>query len=90
MGRTVIPYSQILKFEEESLKNYRRSLPAAKQEIIDEIFRIAKSNLASGVMASNTEPFHIILLSHNIELHREIDELKKVVARLQKQINGTL
>ncbi|MCR1795361.1 hypothetical protein [Leptospira sp. id769339] len=84
MGRTVIPYSQILKLEEDSLKNFRRALPAAKQEILDEIFRIAKRNLASGVMASDSEPKFSIIFSAIIELQRQIDDLEKTVKQLKK------
>lgn len=82
MGRTVAPYSREIEGAGERFKDFRRALPRKHQEAFDDVLRIAKSHLASGVMASNPYSIETILLSNLVVARDEINELKKVVAKL--------
>ncbi|TGM87901.1 hypothetical protein [Leptospira licerasiae] len=85
MGRTILPYSQQIKLVEESYKNYRRGLPAPKQQILDGIFRNAKKDLAAGVMASDPNPQNSMILSAIIDLQKQINELAEAIDILKKK-----
>ncbi len=76
MGRTVAPYSHQIEITKERLSDFRRGLSRPDQEIFDDIFRIAKRQLAAGVMASNPYSMETILLSNLIHIKREIQGLK--------------
>lgn len=76
MGRTVAPYSHQIEITKERLSDFRRGLAKPDQEIFDEVFRVAKRQLAAGVMASNPYSMETILLSNLIQIKREIQEFK--------------
>ncbi len=78
MGRTVLPYSrEIQALADERFKEFRRGLPKKHQESFDDIMRIAKNQLAAGVMTSNPYSIETVLLSALVELKTEFTEFKK-------------
>ncbi|MFB5652823.1 hypothetical protein ACE5IS_19455 [Leptospira wolffii] len=84
MGRTLTPYSrEIDSLWKERFQDFRRGLPRIHQEAFDEIFRNAKRQLASGVMASNPYSIETVLLSQAVEIKTEVNSLKKAVTELQ-------
>jgi hypothetical protein len=88
MGRTVQPYSrQIQQLADERLSDFRRALPRDDQEAFDEIFRIGKSHLASGVMAANPYSLETVLLSNLIRVRMEMAGLQKKLQNLEESIS---
>ena len=49
MGRTVMPYSQVMEFERERLKPFRRALSKEDQQAFDRLFDRAKMHTSAGV-----------------------------------------
>lgn len=94
MGRTIQPYSWRIESMSQEYKDFKRGLPRPKQEFYDEIFRMAKRNLASGVMSSNAYSMEPILISAMIELMSELKEIKSELAKIKSETralkNGNL
>ncbi|TGL53188.1 hypothetical protein EHQ61_04815 [Leptospira wolffii] len=87
MGRTLTPYSrEIDHLWKERLQDFKRGLPRVHHEAFDEIFRNAKRQLASGVMASNPYSIETVLLSEAVNIKTEVNSLKKAVTDLQRII----
>lgn len=87
MGRTVQPYSrQIQQWADERLSDFRRALPREEQEAFDEIFRIGKAHLASGVMASNPYSLETVLLSNLIRARVEVERLGRRISELESRL----
>lgn len=86
MGRTIRPYSMQLEFMRERFKKFRRALRKQDQDILDELFRQAKSNVQAGVMASSPNPMDSVLLSILVEQQRQIHDLRLQIKNLQDQM----
>ena len=67
MGRTVIPYSQVMESEGERLKPFRRALSKEDQQAFDRLFDRAKMHTSAGVYMANPWPMDTILLSICLE-----------------------
>ena len=67
MGRTVMPYSQVMESERERLNPFRRALSKEGQEAFDRLFDRAKMHTSAGVYMSNPWPMETILLSILLE-----------------------
>lgn len=80
MGRTVLPFSQVIRLEMERLKKFRRALRKEDQEIFDRLFDQAQMQVQSGVFASFSEPMIPILLSILLEQERRIITLEHLLA----------
>lgn len=85
MGKTVSPYSELMKRMEERLSNFRRALKKTDQEIFDALIRYAKLQPAAGVMASSPRPFDSMSMSMMLELLKKIQTLEKEVETLKQK-----
>ena len=54
MGRTVLPYSQVMESEAERLKPFRRALSKEDQEAFDRLFDRAKLHTSAGVYMAHS------------------------------------
>jgi hypothetical protein len=72
MGRTVLPFSQVIRAEMERLKKFRRVLRKEDQEIFDRLFDFAQMQVQTGVYASFSEPMVPILLSILLEQEKRL------------------
>ena len=88
MGRTVTPYSIRISMMKVEHEDFRRGLPKPKKEFFDEIFRMAKRNLASGVMASDANSMHCIFLSALVEILSENKSMKSDIEKLRSEIDA--
>lgn len=95
MGRTVIPYSQQIQRVLERLKEFRKSLRKEDQIVFDELIRIAKSQIPSGVMASNPNPYDSMVMSvlvhikkENYKQNQEIQNILQKLEELSKKLEN--
>jgi len=75
MGRTVMPYSQVMESERERLNPFRRALSKEDQEAFDRLFDRAKKHTSTGVYMSHPWPMETNLLSICLEHGKIIEEI---------------
>ena len=75
MGRTVMPYSQVMESERERLRPFRRVLSKEDQEAFDHLFDRAKTHTSAGGYISSPWPMETILLSILLEHGKMIEEI---------------
>ena len=80
MGRTVLPFSQVLEREYEDWKKFRRALRKEDQEAFDRLFDRAKLHVQAAAYASHPWPLESILLAVCLEHEKLIAEIQ---SRLQ-------
>jgi hypothetical protein len=76
MGRTVLPYSQVLEREYNEWKKFRRGLRREDQKAFDRLFDLARLHVQAGVYASRPWPLEVILISILLEHHKTLEELR--------------
>lgn len=81
MGRTVLPFSQVLEQEYAAWKKFRRALRQEDQEAFDRLFDRAKLHVQAAAYASHPWPLEAILLAICLE-HEKI--LTRLQAELQR------
>ncbi len=75
MGRTVLPFNQILEQEFASWAKFRRALRKEDQEAFDALFGAAKYHVAAASYASQLNPLEAIFLSILLEHQKALDAL---------------
>ncbi len=75
MGRTVLPFSQVLEREYEEWKKFRRALRKEDQEAFDRLFDRAKLHVQAAAYASHPWPMESVLLSICLEHEKLIAEI---------------
>ena len=85
MGRTVLPFNQVLEQEFASWAKFRRALRKEDQEAFDALFGAAKYHVAAASYASQLNPLEAIFLSILLEHQKALDDLK---ARLAEAPSG--
>ncbi len=75
MGRTVIPFSQVIDREILKLKDFRKALRKADQRVFDELFDWARKHVQAGVTLSSPRPLEVLLLSILLEMKKALDTL---------------
>ena len=81
MGRTVLPFNQVLEQEFRSWAKFRRALRKEDQEAFDALFGAAKYHVAAASYASQLNPLEAIFLSILIEHQKTLDALNARLAR---------
>lgn len=82
MGRTVLPFNQVLEQEFAGWAKFRRALRKEDQEAFDALFGAAKYHVAAASYATRLNPLEAILLSILIEHQKTIDDLKVRLAHI--------
>ena len=77
MGRTVLPFSQVLEREYEECKKFRRALRKEDQEAFDRLFDRAKLHVQAAAYTSHPWPLESILLSICLEHEKLLMEILK-------------
>jgi len=75
MGRTVLPFSQVLEREYEEWKKFRRALRKEDQEAFDRLFDRAKLHVHAAAYTSHPWPMESILLSICLEHEKLLAEI---------------
>ena len=83
MGRTVLPYSQIIEREYADWKKFRRGLRREDQAVLDRLFDLARLHVQAGVYASRPWPLETILVSILIEQEKALQLLQREVIELR-------
>ncbi len=81
MGRTVLPFSQVLEREYEQWKKFRRALRKEDQEAFDRLFDRAKLHVQAAAYTSHPWPMESIFLSICLE-HEKL--LAKILNKLKE------
>jgi len=81
MGRTVLPFNQVLEQEFRSWAKFRRALRKEDQEAFDALFGAAKYHVAAASYASQLNPLEAIFLSILIEHQKALDALQARLAQ---------
>lgn len=76
MGRTVLPFNQVLEQEFASWAKFRRALRKEDQEAFDALFGAAKYHAAAASYASRLNPLEAIFLSILLEHQKALDDLR--------------
>ena len=85
MGRTVLPFSQVLEKEVQEWRKFRRGLRKEDQQFLDRLFEEARLHVQAGVYASRPWPFETILLSILLEHEKALVELKSKIRILEEK-----
>lgn len=88
MGRTVLPFSQILEREYQDWKKFRRGLRREDQAVLDRLFDLARLHVQAGVYASRPWPLETILVSILIEQEKALADLKVKLKGLEEATKG--
>jgi hypothetical protein len=86
MGRTVLPFSQVLEREYEDWKKFRRALRREDQQVLDRLFDRARLHVQAGSYASRPWPFETILFSIILELEKDLAGLQAKLRRLEDRL----
>ncbi len=76
MGRTVLPFSQVLEREYGDWKKFRRGLRREDQAVLDRLFDLARLHVQAGGYASRPWPLETILVSILIEQEKALAALR--------------
>jgi len=85
MGRTVLPFSQVLEQETQEWRKFRRGLRKEDQQFLDRLFEEARLHVQAGVYASRPWPFETILISILIEHEKALVELRAKLRTLEEK-----
>ena len=77
MGRTVPTFTQVIEQEMQSWSKFRRGLRREDQEMLDDLFRAARMQLASSAYAARPIPFDSIVMSMLLAQQRMIRKLEE-------------
>ena len=83
MGRTVLPFSQVLEQEAQEWRKFRRGLRKEDQQFLDQLFEEARLHVQAGVYASRPWPFETILISILLEHEKTLAELRAKLKTLE-------
>ena len=77
MGRTVPTFTMVIQQEMASWSKFRRGLRKEDQEVLDELFRAARMQLAGSAYAARPIPFESIVMSMLMTQQRMIRDLQQ-------------
>jgi hypothetical protein len=89
MGRTVLPFSQVLEQEAQEWRKFRRGLRKEDQAFLDRLFEEARLHVQAGAYASRPWPFETILVSILVEHEKALAEVREKLERLEESVFRT-
>jgi hypothetical protein len=89
MGRTVLPFSQVLAERQQQFSKFRRALRVEDQQALDALFEQARLHIQAAVYYANPDPAEAFFLSVLIETWKLMDDLQKRVSELEERPPGT-
>jgi uncharacterized coiled-coil protein SlyX len=88
MGRTVLPFSQVLAERQQELSKFRRALRAEDQQAFDALFEQARIHIQAAVYYSNPDPAEAFFLSVLIENWKLIYSFQTRLNELEEQVKS--
>jgi uncharacterized coiled-coil protein SlyX len=86
MGRTVLPFSQVLAAQQQRLSKFRRALRREDQQALDALFEQARLHVQAAVYAASPDPAEAFFISVLIENRKVISRLEAKVAQLEQRM----
>jgi uncharacterized coiled-coil protein SlyX len=86
MGRTVLPFSQVLAAQQQRLSKFRRALRREDQQALDALFEQARLHVQAAVYAASPDPAEAFFISVLIENRKVINRLEAKVAQLEQRM----
>ena len=77
MGRTVPTFTMVLQQEMDSWSKFRRGLRKEDQDALDDLFRVARLQLAGSAYAARPIPFESIVMAMLVAQQRKITALEQ-------------
>ena len=68
MGRTVLPFSQVLAEQQRQLGKFRRALRAEDQKALDALFEQARLHIQAAVYHSDPDPAEAFALAQGLDI----------------------
>ena len=88
MGRTVLPFSQVLEERRAQFSKFRRALRAEDQQALDALFEQARLHIQAAVYHADPDPAEAFFLSVLIENWKAIDDLQTQLQDLKQQVQS--
>jgi hypothetical protein len=88
MGRTMLPFSQVLLDRQKELSKFRRALRAEDQHALDTLFEQARLHIQAAVYYANPDPAEAFFLSVLIENWKLMDKFKTRLDELEEQLKS--
>lgn len=88
MGRTVLPFSQVLAEQQQQLSKFRRALRKEDQQALDALFEQARLHIQAAVYYANPDPAEAFFISVLIESWKSIDKLEARVSELEAKLES--
>ena len=88
MGRTVLPFSQVLVEHQQRLSKFRRALRAEDQQAFDALFEQARLHIQAAVYYANPEPAEAFFISVMIENWKLIDDLQARMSEIEQELKS--
>ena len=85
MGRTVLPFSQVLEQEVQEWKKFRRALRKEDQQVFDQLFEKTRLYVDDGGCGSRPWPFETILISMLLEQEKALAELRSKIKEYEEK-----
>jgi uncharacterized coiled-coil protein SlyX len=86
MGRTVLPFSEVLAEHQQQFSKFRRALREEDQQAFDALFEQARLHIQAAVYYADPDPAEAFFLSMMIENWKVIDEMQKRLGELEQQM----
>jgi uncharacterized coiled-coil protein SlyX len=86
MGRTVLPFSQVLAEHQQRLTKFRRTLRKEDQRALDALFEQARLHIQAAVYAASPDPTEAFFLSILVENWKKLDRLESRVAEVERYL----
>jgi uncharacterized coiled-coil protein SlyX len=86
MGRTVLPFSQVLAAQQQRLSKFRRALRREDQQALDALFEQARLHVQAAVYAASPDPAEAFFISVLIENRKVISRLEAKVTQLEQRM----
>ncbi len=81
MGRTVPTFTMVLQQEMDSWSKFRRGLRKEDQDALDDLFRVARLQLAGSAYAARPIPFESIVMAMLVAQQKRITYLEEAMQR---------
>lgn len=70
----------------ERFKDFEKALRKDDREVFQELMRFAKTQIQTGVMASNPNPFDSMSLTMHIQIMKKLSSALEEIEKLKKEI----
>jgi hypothetical protein len=86
MGKTVLPFSQVLAAKQQEYAKFRRALRQEDQHAFDALFELAKLNIQAAVYYASPEAAEAFFMSVLIENFKSIGGLEQRIEQLEEKL----